>query len=114
MKKHVYFRSELEKPQHFHLGNVIGGRGIVDSVGYADVDYQLTEKEIDDLRTLICKGTRMQTYNAFDRHANAGFKDLPVLSLMDRVQFENGSWRYTAAQDYSLELNEIRRLFRVN
>ncbi|MGL5231818.1 MAG: hypothetical protein ACRC7W_00615, partial [Fusobacteriaceae bacterium] len=109
----VYAREDMDS-KNFSLQNVISGRGYIPQKSWQPVEFNLTSTEIAGLRELICRGCRSETYNAFDRHAAAGFKDLPSIGLMDRVMFHNGRWKFVSAQSFPEEMAAVRRHFRNN
>lgn len=109
----VYNRADMDS-QNFTLQNVISASGYIPQKSWQPVDFKLTPEELAGLRKLICHGCHMETYNSFDRHAAAGFRDLPCNSLMDRVMYHNGKWKYVSAQSFPEEMAAVRRHFRQN
>jgi hypothetical protein len=78
--------------------------------GWGDWQYQLTDKDIEDIANLL--GGRYATRIRISTKLNY-LSSLPSFWAFDRIHFCKHSkrWAYAAGQDYPSELSAIRHWF---
>lgn len=97
-----------EQGKEVTLQNIKSQRLYID--GWQDWQYELTEKDIEDISNLL--GGRYTTRNKVANKLRY-LRELPSFWAFDRITFcKHGKrWSYTAGQDYPYELNLIRKFF---
>jgi hypothetical protein len=93
----------------FTLGNVVSGRIYVDKQGWEDCEFSLTDSQIENFITSLCKGCREETKNRIRvRLRNAS--NLYSYSDFDKVVFTGERVQFFAGQSYPDELANLRKL----
>lgn len=86
------------------LSNIVSGRFYHYSKGYT----KLVIKDIDLAGLLSTIGGNKDYSHAIKRYVAAGSS----CGIMSRLIYDNDKWNYCAGQDYTAEMNTIRKILR--
>lgn len=100
-----------DQVKNLNLSKIISGSVYLDQGGWTKVEIELTDAGVDDFVYVLGKGCRHNTKVDLRNSAKYGFDGFKNYGIFERLQLDNiRGWDYSAGQDYTVEIAEVRRL----